>query len=61
MLFSALLATIITCNEAIVIIDRLSKVVGLSYHQKMEIIQTIQEYIPTCPIAIEQNGKVKNK
>lgn len=61
MFFPTLLVTVITCSDAIAIVDRLSRVVGLSYHQKIEIIQTIQEYIPTCPIAIEQNGTSKNK
>jgi hypothetical protein len=61
MFFPTLLVTVITCSDAIAIVDRLSRVVGLSYQQKIEIIQTIQEYIPTCPIAIEQNGTSKNK
>ncbi len=56
MFFPTLLVTIITCSDAIAIVDRLSRVVGLSYQQKIEIIQTIQEYIPSCPLAIEQNG-----
>jgi hypothetical protein len=53
------LATIIKCSDAIGIINRLQQVVGLSHRQKIEVIQVLREYIPSCPIKIEQNGKRK--
>ena len=52
-------ATIISCSDAIGIANRLQKVVGLSYHQKVEVIQVLRQYIPTCPIKIETDGKRK--
>ena len=52
-------ATIISCSEAVGIVNRLSNVIGLSYQQKIEIIKTLKEHIPTCPITIKPNGKQK--
>lgn len=46
--------TVISCRDAALIINRLSKVVGLSYQQKIELIQTLKEYIPSCPIVVEK-------
>lgn len=52
-------ATIITCSDALAIVNRLSNVIGLSYSQKIEIIKTLKEHIPTCPITIKPDGKTK--
>lgn len=49
--------TIITCSQAIGIINRLQQVVGLSYHQKQEIIREIVKVIPSCPIQIVEKKK----
>ena len=46
--------TIISCRDAVEIVNRLSKVVGLSYQQKIELVQTLREYIPTCPIILKK-------
>jgi len=49
----ALLATtIISCSDAVRIINRIGNVIGLSYQQKIELIQVINQHIPTCPIKI---------
>jgi hypothetical protein len=49
----ALLATtIISCSDAVRIINRISNVIGLSYQQKIEVIQVISQHVPTCPIKI---------
>ena len=47
--------TIINCSDAISIINRLTKVVGLTTQQRIEIVQTIQKSIPTCPLIIKTN------
>jgi hypothetical protein len=52
-------ATIISCSDAIGIVNRLQRVVGLSHQQKVEVIQVLRQYVPTCPIKIEENGKRK--
>jgi hypothetical protein len=49
----ALLATtILSCSDAFRIINRIGNVVGLSYQQKIEVIQVISQHIPSCPIKI---------
>ena len=50
-------ATIISCSDAIGILNRLQKVVGLSQQQKVEIVQVIRQYVPTCPVRIESNER----
>jgi hypothetical protein len=55
-----LLATTISCSEAIALINRLMKTVGLTYQQKVEIIQTIKQTIPICPVKVEPNERPKS-
>lgn len=47
--------TIITCSQAINVIQRLKKVVGLTESQKTEIIQEVRKTIPYCPIKIVED------
>lgn len=54
-----LATTIISCRDAIGIVNRLSKVAGLSYQQKIELIQTLREHIPSCPVILEKNERPK--
>ena len=49
-----LATTIIHCSDAVSIINRVTKVVGLTQQQRIEIIQTIQKSIPSCPVIIKQ-------
>lgn len=51
--------TIISCNDLMSILYRLSAVVGLSYQQKVEVIQVLKETVPNCPIIIEKNDRRK--
>lgn len=53
-------ATTISCSDAFSIIHRVSKVVGLSNQQRIEIIQVIKQSIPTCPVIIEKDGRRKS-
>jgi hypothetical protein len=49
----ALLATtVISCSDAFRIVNRIGNVIGLSYQQKIEVIQVISQHVPTCPIKI---------
>jgi hypothetical protein len=50
-------STIITCSQALSIINRLQKVVGLTKVQKIEIVQEIRKVIPSCPFTIKQDDK----
>ena len=57
----ALLATtVISCSDAFRIINRIGNVVGLSYQQKIEVIQVISQHIPTCPLKIVPDERPKS-
>ena len=47
-----LASTIISCSDALNLIHRLTKVVGLSETQKSEIVTEIRKTIPFCPIKV---------
>ena len=49
------LSTTISCSDAISIVNRLTKVVGLTSQQQIEIVQTIRQSIPSCPLIIKPN------
>lgn len=49
--------TLITCSQAIGIINRLQQIVGLTYHQKTEIIREITKVVPSCPVKIVEKRK----
>ena len=50
-------STIITCSQAMSIIYRIQKVIGLTEVQKTEIVQEIRKVIPFCPVIVKQDGK----
>lgn len=54
--------TIISCSDAIRITNRLANVIGLTYQQKIELLQVISHSIPTCPIKIipDERPKLSN-
>jgi hypothetical protein len=52
-----LLATAITCTQALSLLQRISKVVGLTEQQKTEIISEIRKTIPYCPVTIKKDAK----
>jgi hypothetical protein len=47
-----LTATIISCSDALSVIQRISRVVGLTEIQKTEIIHEIRKVIPSCPVKV---------
>jgi hypothetical protein len=50
-------STIITCSQAMNVVYRLQKVVGLTEVQKTEIVQEIRKVIPFCPVTVKKDGK----
>lgn len=52
--------TIISCSDAVRIINRLSNAIGLFYQQKIELIYIINQHIPTCPIKIVPDERPKS-
>lgn len=56
-----LLTATISCTQALGIIQRISKVVGLTDIQKTEIIIEIRKTIPFCPVTIvKDDGRKPN-
>jgi hypothetical protein len=45
-------ATVISCSQAMNVIQRIKNVSGLTESQKTEIIQEVRKTIPSCPIKI---------
>jgi hypothetical protein len=52
--------TVISCSDAFKIVNRIGNVVGLSYQQKIELIQVISQHIPTCPLKIVPDERPKS-
>ena len=52
-----LLATTISCADALSLINRLSRVAGLTQTQRSEIIQEIRKVVPFCPVTIKKDEK----
>jgi hypothetical protein len=50
------LTTVISCSDAVKIINRVSSIVGLNAKQRIEIITEIRKVIPTCPVTIKNDG-----
>ena len=50
-------STIISCSDAVSIIQRITKVVVLTQLQKTEIVQEIRKTIPFCPVIVKKDGK----
>jgi hypothetical protein len=57
MVVLVLSTTIISCSQALDIINRFNKMVGFSNQQKIEIISELKKVIPSCPIKIESTKK----
>ena len=56
-----LAVTVISCRDALGIISRISRSAGLSYSQRIEVIQVLQEHIPTCPVVLKEDERPKRK
>ncbi len=53
------LSTIISCNDAIKIINRVVMAANLSFKQKTEIVAELRKLVPTCPITIKKDEPSK--
>jgi hypothetical protein len=50
-------ATIISCSQAIQLLNNLANVAGLTLKQKIEIVDEIKQLVPSCPIKIERDKR----
>ena len=51
------LTTIITCSQAMSVINRIEVKDNLSKQIKSELIAEIKKIIPTCPIVVKEDKK----
>lgn len=56
---SLFLTTIISCSDAVSLLNRVQNVIGLTQQQRAEITQVIRQTIPSCPVKIEKNERTK--
>jgi hypothetical protein len=54
---AVILITVISCSDAVNIINRLVNIANLTNIQKTEIIQEIRKTIPFCPVVIKKDTK----
>ena len=47
--------SIITCSQAFGLVNRISNVVGLTPHQKIEIVKEVHKVVPSCPVTIQKD------
>jgi hypothetical protein len=52
-------STVITCSQAIAILNRVTSVVGLTSSQKAEITIQLKALVPTCPVTIKKDDPNK--
>ena len=50
-----ILSTIISCSQAFSLIARITNVVGLTPHQKIEIVKEVHKVVPSCPVTIQKD------
>lgn len=56
-----LLSTVISCSDAVSILNKLTSVVGLTQQQKIEITSELRKIIPTCPVIVKKDGPKKKQ
>ena len=53
------LTTTVSCSNALSIVNRMTKAVGLTNQQRIEIIQVLREHVPTCPFTVVPDERPK--
>ena len=54
-----LATTVISCSDAFRIVNRIGNAIGLSYQQKIELIQVVSQHVPSCPLKIVSDERPK--
>jgi hypothetical protein len=55
-----LATTVISCSDAFRIVNRIGNVIDLSYQQKIEVVQVINQHVPSCPLKIVPDERPKS-
>ena len=50
-----ILSAVITCSQAISLINRITNVAGLNSQQKLEIVKEVRKVVPSCPVTIQKD------
>jgi len=59
-MFALFLTTTLTCSQVNDIINRVKENSKIPKYVRMEILDTLRETIPTCPVIIEENARRKS-
>jgi hypothetical protein len=54
------LTTTISCSQAFQMLNRIYRNINLNMQQKKEIVQTLREHVPTCPIIVTPDERPKS-
>jgi hypothetical protein len=49
------ISVIISCSQAIEILNRVTSVSGLTLRQRIEIVQELKTLVPSCPVTIKKD------
>lgn len=58
-MFSMFLTTFLTCRQVFIIANRLQSIMGLTYQQKIEIVNELRKVVPSCPVIITDTEKTQ--
>lgn len=59
---SIFLTTFLSCSQVLGIANKLQGIIGLTYHQKIEIANELRKVVPSCPIIIKNDdGRTKTR
>lgn len=51
---SVFLATFLSCSQVLGIANRIQSIIGLTYQQKIEIVNELRKVVPSCPVIIKK-------
>ena len=51
------LTTFLSCSQIFSIVNKLQSVAGLTYQQKIDIIQELRKVVPSCPVVIQKDDR----
>ena len=59
-MFALFLTTTITCSQAFELLNRIQSNTSVPRYIRDEIIETIRETIPTCPVKVKEDERRKS-
>ena len=59
-MFALLATTIITCSQAYELLNRIQSNTSVPKYIRDELVETIRETIPTCPVKVKEDERRKS-